>query len=223
MSDSQSLSLRSKMLGAMLREARLNSGLSLRQAAQMLNISPSTFGSYEHGRKSISLPELEIVAYTLEVPVRGFWDPESAAADSRPSMTPSFTLPLRNRMIGVQLRLHRQARDLTLKQLADRTGFPTGRLSAYERGARPVPLPELEVIATALGHKVDEYGDQDGPIGRWVAHTLAQQGFAALPPDLQAFVAEPANRRFLDLAKDLSQLPADRLRAISRALQDLLT
>lgn len=223
MSDPQSLSLRSKMLGAMLRDARLKSGMTLREAGKLLGISPSTFGSYEHGRKSISLPELEILAYTLDIPVRSFWDRDAPAVDNRPAFGAAQTLPLRDRMIGAQLRLHRQARGLTLKQLAERTGFPSGRLSAYERGARHIPLPELETIAASLGHQVDEYRDQDGPIGRWVTHTLAQEGFAALPDDLQAFISDPANRRFLDLARDLSQLPPDRLRAISRAFQDLLT
>jgi transcriptional regulator with XRE-family HTH domain len=223
MSASQSLSLRSKMLGAVLREARLKSGLTQRQAAEVLGISPSTFGSYEHGRKSISLPELEILAYTLDLPIRNFWDPDLPVSDARAPLAPALTLPLRNRMIGVQLRLHRQARNLTLRDLAERTGFPPGRLSAYERGARAVPLPELEALAAVLGHTLDEYSDRDGPVGRWMAQTHAQQAFAALPPDIQAFVANPANQRFLRLAMDLSQLPPDRLRAISRAFQDVVT
>jgi transcriptional regulator with XRE-family HTH domain len=221
MTDLQSLSLRSKMLGAMLREARLDSGKSIRESAELLGISPSTLSSYEHGRKAISLPELEVLAYTFDVPAKAFWSQGVPVVDDRPALDAARAIPLRNRVIGALLRLHRQEAELTQVELAERTGLPASRISAYERSKRSVPLPELEVLAASLGHQVDDYRDMDGPIGRWAKHNQAFLAFAELPPDIQAFVSDPGHRRFLELALNLSQLPADRLRSISRALQDV--
>jgi HTH-type transcriptional regulator/antitoxin HipB len=221
MTDQQSLSLRSKMLGAMLREARLDSGRSIRESADLLGISPSTMSSYEHGRKAITLPQLEVLAYTFDVPVKAFWTKDMAIADDRPALDAARAIPLRDRVIGVQLRLHRQEAGLTQAELAERTGLPASRISAYERGKRGIPLPELEVLAASLGHQVEEYRDMDGPIGRWAKHNRAFESFTQLPPEVQAFVSDPANRRFLELALNLSQLPSDRLRSISRAFQDV--
>jgi transcriptional regulator with XRE-family HTH domain len=221
MTDQQSLSLRSKMLGAMLREARLDSGKSIRQSADLLGISPSTLSSYEHGRKAITLPELEILAYTFDVPLRAFWSPDLPVVDLRPALDAARAIPLRNRVIAVQLKLHRQAAGLTQSELAERAGMPLSRISAYERGRRGVPLPELEVLATTLGHKLEDYRDMDGPIGRWAKRNQAFESFTQLSPELQAFAADPGNQRFLELALNLSQLPSDRLRSISRALQDV--
>jgi transcriptional regulator with XRE-family HTH domain len=221
MTDPQSLSLRSKMLGAMLREARLDSGKSIRESADLLGISPSTLSSYEHGRKAISLPELEVLAYTFDIPVKAFWNKDTPITDERPALDAARAIPLRNRVIGAQLRLQRQEAGLTQAELAERTGLPASRISAYERGRRPIPLPELEVLAASLGHQVEDYRDMDGPIGRWAKHNRAFESFAQLPPELQTFASDPSKRRFLELALNLSQLPSDRLRSISRALQDV--
>ncbi len=177
--------------------------------------------SYEHGVKAITLPELEVLAYTFDLPVRAFWSQDLSVVDQRPAVDASRAIPLRGRMIAVQLRLHRQAAELTQAELAERTGISASRISAYERGKRGVPLPELEVLAASLGHQIGDYRDMDGPIGRWARRNQAFESFTQLPDELQAFTSEPGNRRFLELALDLSQLPADRLRSMSRALQDM--
>ena len=221
MTDQQSLSLRSKMLGAMLREARLDSGKSIRESADLLGISPSTLSSYEHGRKAITLPELEVLAYTFDVPLRAFWSHDLPVVDQRPALDAARAIPLRDRMIAVQLKLHRQQAGLTQSELAERTGLPVSRVSAYERGKRGIPLPELEAIATSLGHRLEDYRDMDGPIGRWAKRNQSFESFSQLSPELQAFAADPDNSRFIELALNLSQLPSDRLRSISRALQDV--
>jgi hypothetical protein len=39
-----------------------------------------------------------------------------------------------------------------------------------------------------------------------------------LSPELQAFIAKPINRPYLELAVKLSQLDADRLRSVAEAL-----
>lgn len=221
MTDSPALSLRTKMLGAMLREARLNAGKSIRETADLLGVGPGTVSSYEHGRKGISLPELEILAYEFDVPTKAFWDDRQPVSQERPPVNARQTIALRDRIVGAQLRLHRTEAGLTIKALAERTGFPGSRISSYERGRRSVPVAELEMLAASLGHTLEEYMNGEGAIGRWARQSAALRRFAELPEELQAFVADPENAPFLELARDLSALPADRLHAIGQAFKDI--
>lgn len=68
--------LRAKALGVLIRDARLAKRLSVKECAQALHIKPATFRAYEEGRKSPSLPELEILAYFLDLPLEHFWEKE---------------------------------------------------------------------------------------------------------------------------------------------------
>jgi len=221
MTDQQSLSLRTKMLGAMVREARMAAGKSIRQSADWLGLGTSTFASYEHGRKGISLPELEVLAYAYRVPLDSFWVSRSEILDSEPGFNTRQEIALRQRLIGAQLRKRRLEDDLTITALAEAVGFPISRLSAYERGQRPIPLPELEVLAETLGHDLADYIETEGPVGDWIRLRQLFDAFGDLPEDMQRFVTEPANRPFLRLAIELSRLPGEQLRAVSRTINEI--
>ncbi len=220
MTDEQALALRAKMLGATLRMARLSAGRSLREVAAFLGVSPSTLTSYETGRKSISLPELELLAFHLDVPLRRF-RPQAPSAPETPALNPAVLLPLRHRMIAALLRSHRLEAGLSVKQLAEAAHLRPGRISAYERGDRPVPLPHLEALATALGRSVEEYIDRQGPIGEWDSSLRALESLQQLPSDLREFFMDPANRTYLRLAKQLSELSVDKLRLVAQGLLDI--
>jgi len=222
MADQRALSLRTKMLGAMVREARDAAGMSIRDSAEFLGISPSTFSSYEHGRKGISLPELEALAFAYRVPLEGFWNWDAGDFDRQPSFDPQRGIALRQRLIGAQLRVHRHEAGFSIKDLAKSVDFPPSRISSYERGQRSIPLPELEVLAGALGHQVADYIELDGPIGDWIRERQLFDEFRQLEPELQTFVTDPDNVPFLRLASSLSRLPHDELRTISRALDQLI-
>ncbi|MGA9531327.1 MAG: helix-turn-helix transcriptional regulator [Anaerolineales bacterium] len=222
MADQRALSLRTKMLGAMVREARNAAGMSIRDSAEFLGIGTSTFSSYEHGRKGISLPELEALAFAYRVPLESFWDWDAGDFDRQPSFDPHRGIALRQRLIGAQLRKHRQEADISIKDLANSVDFPPSRISAYERGQRTIPLPELEVMAGALGHRMDDYIELDGPIGDWIRDRQLFDQFRALDPELRSFVADPDNRDYLALASSLSRLPEEELRTIRRTLDQII-
>lgn len=221
MRDEQAIALRTKMLGATVREARENAGKSIRESAELVGVSSSTFSSYEHGRKGISLPELEILAYAFRVPLRTFWTESADEREDRQPFNSKQEIQLRQRLIGAQLRKHRTDADLTIAGLADEVDFPASRISAYERGQRSIPLPELEVLANALGRNVDEYVELDGPIGEWIKERRLFEGFRQLPEDLQEFTADPEKRAFIRVAKDLSNLDVEEMRSLLRSLQEI--
>ena len=45
--------------------------------------------------------------------------------------------------------------------------------------------------------------------------------FLQLPPEVRAFVCMPVNRPYLDLARNLSQLSTEKLRAVAEGLLDI--
>jgi transcriptional regulator with XRE-family HTH domain len=217
------ITLRTKKLGVLIRDARLATRRSLQDCAEVLGVTKGIFRSYEEGRRAPSLPELEILACFLDQSIDHFWG-ERALSDEPPPTEP-LDLPqvvnLRQRVISAQLHQERRNAEMSLRSLAERTGISVRRLRGYESGERPIPLPELEGILVALGTRIAPYFDQGGQIGQWLTSQKAVQGFLELPADLQDFASQPVNRPYLELARHLSQLPADRLRSVAEGLLDI--
>ncbi len=223
MSIQAQIALRTRKLGVLIRDARLASRKSLPETAQAIGIPPADLRAYEESRKAPSLPELEVLAYYLDLPIQHFWSSEALSDDA--ARTEPLDLNrlanLRHRIIGVLLRQKRQQTSISLKALAHETGIPLSRLTDYETGERPIPLPELEAILTVIGGRVESFFDQNGPIGKWMNDQEAIREFIDLPPELRAFVCLPVNRPYLELARHLSGLSTEKLRSVAEGLLDI--
>ncbi|MFQ5942129.1 MAG: helix-turn-helix domain-containing protein [Anaerolineales bacterium] len=217
------LKLKTKMVGAEIRAAREDSGKSIKSAADLIGISSSTMSSYEHGRKGISLPELELLAYWLDIPVANLLDGLPSAPERTVHFDPKVVVSFRQKMIGALLRKHRIASEMTIGELAEKVGFPASRISAYERGTRQIPIPYLEVVVDALGKSMDEYIDTEGqgPIAGWYRERRAYETFRSLPPDFRDFLAAPENSGFVRAAMRLRDIPPDKLQSLSESLATL--
>ena len=66
--------LRSRVIGASLRLARLEAGLTTLELASSVGFSEEQMNSYELGEQSIPLPELEVLANNLNRTIRDFQD-----------------------------------------------------------------------------------------------------------------------------------------------------
>jgi transcriptional regulator with XRE-family HTH domain len=224
MSDSDTaLDVRAKMLGVLLRDARQYAGHTAKECADVLGVAPGVYNAYERGVKSPSLPELELLAYYLEVPLAHFWGQTtlSEKPEHRPPVPAPTVTELRDRMIGARLRQARLDAKLNLKEFADEVGLSRGLLAAFEFGQKPIPLPELEVIVNRLGLSLDQMLEPQGVIGEWESALRLFERFKALAPDLREFVVNPVNEPYLRLAQRLSQMPAEQLRAIATGLLDI--
>ena len=217
------IALRTRKMGVLIRDARLASRKTVAETAQAIGISAAILTAYEEGRKAPSLPELEALAYYLNLPIRHFWGSQAISDDA--PRTEALDLDklsgLRHRIIGVLLRQKRLKTSISLKALAAETGIPQWRLAAYETGERAIPIPELEVILNVIGGQVEAYFDQNGPIGKWMNDQEAMRQFLQLPPELREFVCMPVNRPYLELARNLSHLSTDKLRAVAEGLLDI--
>jgi len=217
------ITLRTKKLGILIRDARLASRRSTKECAEAINVTNGVFKAYEEGRKAPSLPELETLVYFLDLPINHFWSNESlSAAPARLAALDLLRLTdLRHRMIGAFLRQERMNASLSMKAIADQSGISTSRLKRYELGERPIPLPELEVILKVLGGRVETFFDQGGPVGQWMTQQKAIQQFLDMPVELQNFVCQPVNRPYLDLARKLSEMSTGKLRSVAEDLLDI--
>jgi transcriptional regulator with XRE-family HTH domain len=215
--------IRSKKLGVLVRDAREASGKSIKECAAALGVTPGIFGSFERGTRAPSLPQLEVFAYYLDVPLDHFWG--STAISEQPPPTSELDvdglLQLRQETIGARLAAVRTEANLSLKELSGKTGISSRRLRSFETGKQPVPLPELEALLNALDRPLKEFLEQEGPVQGWMSEKDAVQLFLELPPDLQAFVCKPLNRPFLEVAQRLSQLPVDKLREVAEGLLEI--
>lgn len=217
------ITLRAHKLGVLIRDARIAARKTIPEVATAIGVTHSILRSYEEGRKSPSLPELEVLAFYLNLPIQHFWSGEALSDDS--ARTEPINLAqlasLRQRIIGALLRQKRQQTSISLKVLAFETGITQSRISAYEQGTSAIPLPDLEAILSILGVRIEIFFDQNGPVGKWMSEQAAIQEFLKLSPELRAFVCLPVNRPYLELALNLSHLSADRLRSVAEGLLDI--
>lgn len=216
-------SIRAKKLGALIRDARMASGESMAACAEWIGVSQADYEAYENGELSPSLPELELFAYVLEVPLDHFWGDVTLSrgdGDKKAFDTQQFT-QLRRRIIGAKLRKARQERGMSLEELSAQLSIDEATLSAYELGERAASIPELENMVGELGLSIHELQDQHGPVGTWINQRRAVQGFLSLPPDLQAFVGKPVNLPYLELAQRLSEMSVEKLRAVAEGLLEI--
>lgn len=219
----QILAIRAKKLGILIRDARLASGKSVDECAQVTGVPVETFEAYELGEESPSLPELEVLAYFLNTPLEHFWGKKSISED-KPAITKlnlEQLVSLRQRMIGALIRQERLQASLTLESMAGKLEITPGRLESYEFGESPIPVPFLDVITSELNQPVESFQDRHGPVGAWIAQNNVTQDFLSLPPELRSFVSKPINRPYLELALRLSEMSVEKLRAVAEGLLEI--
>jgi transcriptional regulator with XRE-family HTH domain len=215
--------IRTRKLGVLIRAARLAARKTIPEISKSVGITSGIFRAWEEGRRAPSLPELEVLAYALNLPLDHFWSRDARSEAETPTET--LNLPtlvaLRQRVVGAQLRQLREKASISLQVLSERSGISTSRLKGYEKGEHPIPLPELEALMALMEGQVDNLFDQTGPIGRWMQSQKSIQSFLELPPELQAFVTKPINRPYLELAIKLSDMSTDKLRSVAENLLDI--
>lgn len=214
--------LRARILGVLIRDAREAAGLSEEACAAVVGVVPETLRAWELGQTMPSLPDLELLAYHLHVPVSHFWATEPSLEQERhPSVDRDAYRLLRDRLIGALLRAAREERGLSLEALAAEVGVAPGTLLAYELGQRPVPLPVLSSLASACHVPLSYFAESNNRVGHFLEQQENLRRIADLPDDVLRFISSPSNRPYLDLVMKLAALDTDRLRAVAEAILDI--
>lgn len=211
---------RAKILGVLIRDARVYADRSIEDCATALTMSADQFAQAEAGEHIVSLPELEVLALYLNVPMAHFWGSQTIGKTQKSDY--KQLMGIRHKIVGGLLRQARMASNQNIETIANSATIPTSRLQAYEMGHAAVPLLELERLSQALEVPLDYFVDnQRGPLGR---HEMAQKRrkhFEELPTEIQDFVATPINISYLETAKRLSELDVFQLRRIAEGLLDI--
>jgi transcriptional regulator with XRE-family HTH domain len=214
--------IRAKMLGVLIRDARLKSGKKSEECAQAMGISADELTAIEFGERPPTLPELELFAYDLGIPLEHFWGKEMLKAEGgEKTIDPAEIIQVRQGMIGKLIQHGRADASLSIEELAQQTGISAENLQAYENGELAVPLPELEVIAHSLNDSMAFFEDKHGPVGSWFSEQKLMRAFDDLPEELKEFISKPINRPYLEMAIRLSELKVEKLRALGEGLLEI--
>lgn len=224
MTNSITYRIRIKKLGVLIKDARLASNKSIEDCARTIGISPNRIEAFEQGKHAPSLPELETLAYYLDVPLTHFWGQQSLSATRQKKGDISNLqrfVALRTKIVSVLLRKARLDSGLSLNELAKITDIQEQDIESYENGNTPIPLPQLESLARTLNLNIEFFFDTKGIIGEWTRQQKAIQDFEMLPSDLQSFVTKPVNIPYIEIAQRLSGMSVEQLRALAEGLLDI--
>jgi transcriptional regulator with XRE-family HTH domain len=217
------ITIRTKKLGVLIRDARLSARRSVPECAEAIGVKKGIFRAYEEGQRSPSLPELEALVFYLDLSINHFWSKETKSGNASPhqNIDLSKLLAIRQRKVGALLRQERMNASISIRNLASMTGIASSRIKAYELGERAIPLPELEVLVSKLGGRIESFFDRSGPIGQWMISEETVKDFLEMPAELREFVSTPVNRPYLELAMKLSNMSRDKLRSVAEDLLDI--
>lgn len=211
---------RAKILGVLIRDARLYASRSLDDCAHILHVTAELMEAAEEGRYLLSLPELEALALYLKVPLAHFWGQQTLGVE--PATDFSQLVAVRQRLIGALLRQAREQAGRAAEDVAGVIGVDGGQIEAYETGQAAVPILHLEQLGDYLDVGLDYFLDgRRGPLARHEAELALERGFQALSPDLREFVAGPFNAPYLVTAMRLSELDSQQLRQIAESLLEI--
>ncbi len=219
----ESYRLRAKMLGVLIQDARLNADRQIEDCARLLRIPASEVEAWEYGERTPSLPQLELLANYLGIPVAHFWGTETfSGEDETHAVDAQFQyLALRDRMIGALLRQAREEQALTLDALSEISNIPVEQLAQYELGELSLPMHELTVLANGVHKNISYFLESSSYIGQILAALQEWKHFTNLPEDVRQFAANPLNIGFIEIAIMLSKMPTDKLRQMGESMLDI--
>jgi transcriptional regulator with XRE-family HTH domain len=219
----QMAQIRLKKLGLLIYDARKAARRSPEECADAIGITADEYQAVERGEKALSLPELENLAFFLNVPLDHFWGAQSLATRGKPEniQQKEQLRKLRDRVIGATLRDARSKSGLSLEQVSEAATIPVDTLRQYELGANPAPLPDLELLAGVLKIRVEDLIDKRGPVGKWRSERIEVEQFLGLDPEVRQFICAPVNFPYITLARRLSQMSVEKLRSIAETLLEI--
>ena len=218
------ITIRTKKLAVLIRDARQAAGRLPAECAAALGIAREDFDRFESGDAAPSLPELEALAYFLDVPVAHFWGSQSVserdpAAASVERIAQS--LEMRRQAIGEKLRSLRAETGRSLEDLAAAFRIPAEELAGYEEGRLAIPAPQLELLVGELGGSIQEFTGGKGPVGDWIREQYNIGNLLSMPAELQDFVCRPYNLPYLEIAHRLSTMEVNKLRNVAEGILEI--
>lgn len=213
--------LRARILGVLIRDAREAANFTPDACAEQIGVPVSTLSDWELGKAMPNLPQLELLAYTLNLPLSHFWGTDTTLRTTRTLRNPREYVLLRSRIIGGLLHAAREQQNLSQEELATVSGVSAAHIAAYELGQRPIPTPVLVTLASACQVNLSYFLENGNRVGAFLTLQEDLSLFNDLPESVRHFVAAPVNQPYIELAMKLARLGTDELRAIAEAILDI--
>ena len=216
------IAIRNKILGTLLRHARLRAGKRPEDFAKALSRPVDEVLAWESGQEGVTLPQLEVWAYVCGVPLHHFWDEKALPPERAMDQPVEQIVDIRRRMVGVLLHQSRLIAARSLEDVAEAVGVTPELLGACEQGSEELSVAQLEMAAEACGVPIETFfAEQIFPMSEEEKRLLALQRLEALPEDVREFALKPSNVLYLQIAMKLSALSADSLREIAETILDI--
>lgn len=218
----ESYRLRGKMLGVLIRDARVSASRTIDDCARLLQIDSKVIAAWEYGDDVPSLPQLELLAYYLDIPVSHFWSQKTRQTieSSKTSVQDEY-MALRNRMIGGLLRTAREAEKLSLEDLSETTKISVAEIRQYEYGEAVIPMHQLTALASAVNQNMDYFLESSSFVGELLQMRAEWQKFMDLDEDVRKFAANQTNLGFLKIAMMFSHMPTAELRQVAEGMLEI--
>lgn len=218
----ESYRLRARILGVLIRDARVSAARTLEECARLLTIPAVEVERWELGEESPDLAQLEMLSYYLDIPISHFWGQETINRDptSRSASQMEY-MNLRHRMIGALLRQAREDARMSLADVSAATGLSEDRITAYELGDEAIPMSELYVLSNQVRKNMDYFIETTGYVGELLRIREEWKKFTTLDEDVRHFAANPVNLAFIRIAMMFSEMPTDQLRKVAAGLADI--
>lgn len=218
----ESLRLRGKMVGVLIRDARLNAARTIEDCARLLRVEPELIEAWEYGDAVPDLPQLELLAYYLDVHISHFWGSKTLERDPTLKIDlQSEYMALRHRMIGLLLRQARDEAEMSVDDLAAATNIPAATIQQYELGELPVPMNELPVLSNAVNRNLTYFLETASYVGDLLKLREEFKQFLEMDPETREFAANPLNIGFIKIAMTFAKMPTEQLRKVAEGLLDI--
>lgn len=223
MLSNEAILIRNKIMGVLLRKARLDANKTIDECAQVLSCDPALIAHAEAGQESLTLPQLESLAHMFQVPLSALLDAEAqpAAAEPPPVHYENMMI-IRRKIIGVILRQARLEGGWTLDQIAKQLGYTPEQLARVELGEAQISLTQLQALADLLHIPFEAFIAEDViPLTPEQRRKHELQMLDRLPPQVREFVLQPVNIPYLEVAMNLSQMSSQTLRQVASSLLEI--
>ena len=218
----ESFRLRGKMLGVLIRDARLDAARTVEDCARLLNVTPAVIEAWEYGDDVPSLPHLELLAYYLDVPISHFWAQNTLETDPAAKQNSQAQyLALRQRMIGGMLRQAREEAGLSIEDVSGSTQIPAVHIQQYELGDLTIPMHELTVLAHAVNKNMSYFQESNSYVGELLQMREEWKHFLELDDEVRQFAANPLNIGFIQIAMMFSRMPTNELRKVAEGMLEI--
>jgi transcriptional regulator with XRE-family HTH domain len=211
---------RRRAIGAAIRAQREAANRKSRDFAAQIGLSVPALLAIENGERDASLPQLEAIAYLLDMPLQQLLQPTATALErGAPHAEQLDTIiRLRGHIIGARLKQARMAHSETPQQVMAATGIAAREIEQFEIGAKQPGLADVETLIAHYTLSIEDLLDFGiGPLGETQLRQRQQAAFDALPEPLRALFNGPHAGKHLDMALRLSTLSPDQMRELSQA------